>query len=66
MDKSNWALQPGVTMDETLASDVARIACALKSLSVFTMEALEDNEPPETLKQIVDDGTEAMKRIFVW
>ena len=53
-------------MDEMTAVDVAKIACALKSLSVYTVEALEDDDIPESLKNTVDDGVEAIQRIFVW
>lgn len=66
MDKSNWRLQPSVVMDDALAMEVAKIACALKSLSVYTTEALEEADTPDQLKTIVDDGMEAMKRVFVW
>lgn len=66
MDKTNWRLQPSVMMDDALAMEVAKIACALKSLSVYTAEALEEDDTPDQLKTIVDDGMEAMKRVFVW
>lgn len=66
MDTKSWELQPDVTMDAKLASEVAKIACALQSLSVYTAEALEEDKEAEPLKAIVDDGLEAMKRIFVW
>lgn len=66
MDKASWKLHQNVTMDEKLAAEVAKIACALQSLSVYTTQALEEEDVPDTLKKIVDDGKEAMKRIFVW
>lgn len=66
MDTNNWQLQPGVEMDEKLATDVAKIACALQSLSVFTSQALEEEGEPESLKAIIEEGMDAMKRIFVW
>jgi len=66
MEKSAWSLQPNVRMDEKLASDVAKIACALQSLSVYTSQALEEDETPDSLKAILDDGMAAMKRVFVW
>lgn len=66
MGKDTWSLQPDVKMDEQLASDVAKIACALQSLSVFTSQALEEGDEPESLKEVVDEGMAAMKRIFVW
>lgn len=66
MDKNSWSLQPDIKMDEQLASDVAKIACALQSLSVYTSQHLDEDEAPEMLRTIVDEGMEAMKRIFVW
>lgn len=66
MEKNTWSLQPNVKMDEKLAGDVAKIACALQSLSVYTSQHLEEEDTPETLKAIVDEGMAAMKRVFVW
>lgn len=66
MDKPNWKLQPKVEMDNALAVDVAKVACALQSLSAYSALAYENEDAPEDLKKIVDEGLEAMKRIFVW
>ncbi len=66
MEKASWKLHQNIKMDESLAVEVAKIACALQSLSVYTAQALEEDDTPESLRKIVDDGTEAMKRIFVW
>lgn len=64
--KSNWKLQPGVEMDEKVADNVAKIACALKSLSAYTTLVVEREDCPEELQEIVEDGLEAMTRVFVW
>ena len=61
-----WILREGVKMDEATASEVAKIACALKSLSAYTSLAMESEDAPEDLQAIVDEGLEAMTRIFVW
>jgi hypothetical protein len=61
-----WTLQEGVKMDDATAGEVARIACALKSLSAYTSMAMESEDAPEDLQVIVDEGLEAMARIFVW
>ena len=53
-------------MDDATASEVAKIACALKSLSAYTSLAMESEDAPEDLQAIVDEGLEAMTRIFVW
>lgn len=61
-----WKLKEGVVMDAALASEVAKMACALKSLSAYTSLAYEQEDTPEDLRQIVDEGLEAMSRIFQW
>lgn len=65
-EKKNWQLQPGVNISPELADEVAKVACALKSLSAYTTFAMEQEDCPEDLKQIVDDGLDAMAKIFVW
>jgi len=65
-EKTNWTLQPGVQLSPAVADDVAKISCALKSLSAFSTFVIEREDCPDDLKKIVDDGLEAMSRIFVW
>jgi hypothetical protein len=65
-EKKNWKLQPGVSLTPEVVDDVAKIACALKSLSAYTTLAVEREDCPEDLQQLVDDGLEAMARIFQW
>ena len=65
-EKKNWKLQPGVNLTPEVVDDVAKIACALKSLSAYTTLAMEREDCPEDLQQLVDDGLEAMARIFQW
>ena len=65
-DKKNWNLQPQVTMTPELADEVAKVACALKSLSAYTTFAMEREDCPEDLQKIVQEGLDAMGRIFVW
>jgi len=61
-----WTLREGVKMDDATAGEVAKIACALKSLSAYTSLAMESEDATEDLQAIVDEGLEAMTRIFVW
>lgn len=61
-----WKLREGINLDDATACDVSRIACALKSLSIYTRLAMESEDAPEGLQAIVDDGLEAMTRVFVW
>lgn len=66
MHENTWKLRPEVAMDYKAAADVARIACALQSLSAYTRLGCDGEDVPEDLEPIVDEGLEAMKRIFVW
>lgn len=63
---AKWILRESVKMDDATASEVAKIACALKSLSAYTSLAMESEDASEDLQVIVDEGLEAMARIFVW
>lgn len=65
-EQKNWKLQPGVNLTPEVTDEVAKIACALKSLSAYTTLAMEREDCPEDLQQLVDDGLEAMARIFQW
>lgn len=66
MKRNSWKLQPGVQMSPEAAEQVAKIACALQSLSIYTALAYEQDDAPADLKTIVEDGIEAMQKIFVW
>ena len=63
-DDSAWALQPGIQMNADTANEVAKIACALKSLSAYTALMLDKEDDSEELQQMVQSGLEAMNRIF--
>ena len=65
-DKKIWHLQPGVAMSPEVADEVAKIACALTSLSAYTTFAMEREDCPDDLQKIVEEGLEAMTRVFVW
>ncbi len=65
-EKSNWQLRPGVQMTPETADEVAKIACALKSLSVYAGLVIEREDCPDDLQQIVDEGVQAIGKIFVW
>ena len=65
MTKSNdWQLQPGIQMNAETADEVAKIACALKSLSAYATLMLEQEDDSDELQQMVQSGMEAMNRIF--
>jgi hypothetical protein len=61
-----WQLQPGVKLDDKTADEVAKIACALKSLSVYASLVMDRDDCPDDLQQTVDEGVEAIGKIFVW
>lgn len=56
-----WKLKEGASLD---AEEVAKIACALKSLSVYTSMACDSDDNPEELRQLVDEGLQAIDNIF--
>ena len=57
-------LKDGVNMDEDVAEEVAKIACGLKSLAIYTALACENEDNPKELQEVVDEGVEAMNRLF--
>jgi hypothetical protein len=64
--QQQWQLQRGVKMSEEAASEVAKIACALKSLAVFTTLVLEQDDCPEDLQQMIDEGLASIDKLFIW
>jgi hypothetical protein len=65
MTKSKpWQLRPGVKIDDKTADEVAKIACALKSLSIYTSLVMEEDDCPDDLQQVVDEGVAAIGNIF--
>lgn len=61
-----WQLQRGVKISDDAAAEVAKIACALKSLSVYTTLVLDQDDCPEDLQKMVDEGITAIDKLFVW
>lgn len=61
MAEQNWKLKEGIDLD---VDEVAKIACALKSLAVYDAMACAEDDNPEELKQIVEQGLEAIDRLF--
>ena len=54
-------LRDGVEMS---ISDVAKIAMGLKSLAVYSMLAYEHDGDPEELDEVVQEGLDAIDRLF--
>lgn len=44
--------------------DVAKIACALRSLAVYTSMACEQGDSPEELRELVDQGLDSINNLF--
>ncbi len=61
MSNENWKLKEGVEIN---IDDVAKIACALKSLSAYTTLACAEEDSPDDLDAIVEEGLDAMNNIF--
>jgi len=62
--KKQWKLQPGIEIDDKTADEVAKIACALKSLSIYASLVLEQDDCPDDLQAVVDEGVVAINKIF--
>ncbi len=45
-------------------ADVAKIAMSLKSLAVYSMLAYEHDDDPEELDEVVQEGLDAIDRLF--
>jgi hypothetical protein len=61
----DWQLQRGIKMSEETAAEVAKIACALKALSMFTTLMIDREDCPKDLQQTVDEGVAAIDKLFV-
>ena len=62
MNNKNWTLNEGVEIN---VEDVAKIACALKSLSAYTTLVCAEDDSPEDLESIVNEGHETIDKLFV-
>ena len=60
MAGEEWKLK----QEQINIEDVAKIACALKSLAVYAQAACEEDDNPAELEQTVNEGLEAIERIF--
>ncbi|EGV51304.1 ribonuclease H [Candidatus Endoriftia persephone str. Guaymas] len=45
-------------------ADVSKIALGLKSLAAYSMLAYEHDDDPQELDEIVQDGLDAIERLF--
>ena len=61
MSDDNWNLKEGVEIN---VEDVAKIACALKSLSAYTTLACAEEDSPEDLEVLVNEGMAVIDKLF--
>lgn len=61
MSTEEWKLKEGVELNP---EDVAKIACALKSLAAYTTLVCAEDDSPEDLQEIVNEGMQAIDKIF--
>ena len=61
MNTPDLSSKPGAELRE---EDVAKLACALKSLAVYDALAHEHADDPEELREIVAGGLEVVNRLF--
>jgi len=68
MGETLWKLKPGINMEPATAVEVAKIACALKSLSIYVPMIMEDeaSQDAKFLKQVVDEGLDALAKMYEW
>jgi hypothetical protein len=64
MTEKLWKVKEGVKLEEDVAEEVAKIACALKSLAIYTAMACENEDDPKELRDVVDEGMAAMNKLF--
>jgi len=64
MTEKLWKVKEGVKLEEDVAEEVAKIACALKSLAIYTAMACENDDDPKELRDLVDEGMTAMNKLF--
>ncbi|MEA1889081.1 MAG: hypothetical protein U9N50_04790 [Pseudomonadota bacterium] len=64
MTEKMWKLKEGVNLDADVAEEVAKIACALKSLAIYTALACDHEDDPKELQETVDEGVKAMDKLF--
>lgn len=60
-EEAQWKLRDGAELN---VDDVAKIACALKSLSAYTTLACAEEDSPEDLDEIVNEGMDAIEKLF--
>lgn len=61
MGESSWTLKEGAQLS---VDEVAKIACALKSLAVYTSMACDKDDNPDDLRVIVEEGLDAVENMF--
>ncbi len=60
----SWRLQPGIKINDATAEDVAKIALALKSLSLYAALVIDREDCPDDLQRVVDEGVAAIDKVF--
>ncbi len=64
MAEKMWKIKEGVNLEEDVAEEVAKIACALKSLAIYSAMACDHEDDPKELREVVDVGMAAMDKLF--
>jgi hypothetical protein len=61
MDNIDMKLKEGVVLSE---KDVLDMACALRSIGFYFYSVCGDEEHPEELREVLNDGIKAVNRLF--
>jgi hypothetical protein len=61
MNNVDMKLKEGAVLSE---KDVSDMACALRSVGVYFYSVCSDEEHPEELREVLNDGIDAVNRLF--
>jgi hypothetical protein len=61
MENIDMKLKEGVVLSE---KDVSDMACALRSIGFYFYSVCGDEEHPEELREVLNEGIEAVNRLF--
>jgi hypothetical protein len=61
MENVDMKLKEGVVLSD---KDVSDMACALRSIGFYFYTVCDEEEHPEELREVLNDGIEAVNRLF--
>jgi len=61
MDNIDMKLKEGVVLNK---KDVSDMACALRSIGIYFYSVCSDQDHPEQLHEVLNEGIDAVNRLF--